>query len=110
MTSSRRLFGSGRSIAGEIKGRILQRTGLTASVGVAPNKLLAKMASEMNKPDGLTVVRAEEARALLDPGLEQFLIDQLVVEMVRAYEEAPYGVVIHVGDVSYYGSVADRWV
>ncbi len=41
--------------------------GLTVSVGVAPNKSIAKMASDMNKPDGLTVVRPEQVRTFLDP-------------------------------------------
>jgi len=67
VTASQSLLGSPEEMAREIKRRIRTRTGLTASVGVAPNKLLAKMASEMDKPDGLRVIRAGEARALLDP-------------------------------------------
>ena len=67
VTASQSLHGPPRSMALEIKRRIRERTGLTASVGVAPNKLLAKLASEMNKPDGLTVIRAEDAQATLDP-------------------------------------------
>ncbi len=47
-------------IAVELKQRILDETKLTASVGVAPNKLLAKIASGMNKPDGLTIVNEGE--------------------------------------------------
>ncbi len=67
VTGSQSLHGSPEEMAREIKRRIRLRTGLTASVGVAPNKLLAKLASEMNKPDGLTVIRAGDARGLLDP-------------------------------------------
>jgi len=67
VTGSQSLHGSPEAMAREIKRRIRSRTGLTASVGVAPNKLLAKLASEMEKPDGLTVIRAEDAQALLDP-------------------------------------------
>jgi DNA polymerase-4 len=67
VTGSRSLHGSPETMAREIKHRIRSRTGLTASVGVAPNKLLAKLASEMDKPDGLTVIRAKEAQAILDP-------------------------------------------
>jgi DNA polymerase-4 len=67
VTSSRRLFGSGRSIAGAIKDRILQRTGLTASVGVAPNKLVAKIASDLGKPDGLVIVTSNRVQEVLDP-------------------------------------------
>jgi DNA polymerase-4 len=43
-------------IAREIKARIRAETGLTCSIGIAPNKLLAKMASELDKPDGLTIL------------------------------------------------------
>jgi len=50
-----------------LKREILAREGLTCSVGIAPNKLVAKIASDVKKPDGLTVVRAEEVQAFLDP-------------------------------------------
>lgn len=52
-------------IAKSIKRTIHERTGLTASAGVSTNKLLAKLASDMDKPDGLTVVAPEEAEDLL---------------------------------------------
>jgi len=55
-----RLWGEAVAIARELRGRIKTRLGLTASVGVASNKFLAKMASDMNKPDGLTVVPVTE--------------------------------------------------
>ncbi len=54
-------------IARRIKDHILRELGLTASVGVGPNKLLAKIASGLHKPDGLTEIRAEEAGAVLAP-------------------------------------------
>lgn len=54
------------TIAREIKGKIVSQTGLTASAGVAAGKFLAKVASGMNKPDGLTVIRPEEAIAFLE--------------------------------------------
>ena len=54
-----------REIAKEIKARIFAATGLTASAGVAANKFIAKIASDMRKPDGLTVVRPEQAIAFL---------------------------------------------
>ncbi|MCE9615187.1 MAG: DNA polymerase IV [Lentisphaerae bacterium] len=56
VTGSHRLFGSGEDMARQIKQSIRAETGLTASVGVASNKFLAKLASDLNKPDGLTVV------------------------------------------------------
>jgi len=67
VTGSIGLFGSAEDMAREIKSRIRTRTGLTASVGVAHNKLLAKLASEMHKPDGLTVIRPDQVAATLDP-------------------------------------------
>ena len=59
--------GAPEAIATVIKERIRASTGLTASVGVAPNKLIAKIASELSKPDGLTVVTRERVHAVLDP-------------------------------------------
>lgn len=67
VTHSQRALGSAESIAAEIKRRIRERTGLTASVGVAPNKLVAKIASDLRKPDGLVVVKPDEVTQLLDP-------------------------------------------
>lgn len=67
VTDSRRLFGSGNDIARAIKDRIHDRTGLTASVGVAPNKLVAKIASDLDKPDGLVIVEPGRVRETLDP-------------------------------------------
>jgi DNA polymerase-4 len=67
VTGSSGLFGGGEDIGREIRKRIRERTGLTASVGVSHNKLLAKLASEMGKPDGLTVIRPGDVHAMLDP-------------------------------------------
>jgi DNA polymerase-4 len=67
VTGSTGIFGSGEEMAREIKRRIRERTGLAASVGVSHNKLLAKLASEMAKPDGLTVIRAQDVHSMLDP-------------------------------------------
>ncbi len=50
-----------------VKQAIREKERLTASVGIGPNKLIAKIASGENKPDGLTVVREEEAEAFLEP-------------------------------------------
>ncbi|WP_370573553.1 DNA polymerase IV [Methanomethylovorans sp.] len=54
-------------VAKIIKENILHREGLTCSVGIAPNKVIAKIASDFNKPDGLTVVRPEKVKQFLDP-------------------------------------------
>jgi DNA polymerase-4 len=67
VTESISAFGPADHIAREIKKRIRERTRLTASVGVAPNKLVAKIASDLRKPDGLVVVQPDEVSALLDP-------------------------------------------
>ena len=65
--SSLKLFGDEVAIAREIKARIHERTALTASVGVAPNKLLAKIASDLEKPDGLFIITEKNIREVLDP-------------------------------------------
>jgi DNA polymerase-4 len=67
VTHSQAALGSAESIAKQIKQLILQQTQLTASVGVAPNKLVAKIASDLRKPDGLVVVSPEQVTAILDP-------------------------------------------
>ncbi|HKE93775.1 MAG TPA: DNA polymerase IV [Povalibacter sp.] len=67
VTASQAALGSAETIAIRIRQLIRERTALTASVGVAPNKLIAKIASDLRKPDGLVVVRPEDVTALLDP-------------------------------------------
>jgi DNA polymerase IV len=67
VTASQQLHGNPVEIARSIKERIAARTGLTASVGVAPNKLVAKIASDLDKPNGLTVVDATQLQVVLDP-------------------------------------------
>jgi len=66
VTGSLRLFGSPERIAHLIKARIRNDFGLTCSVGIGPNKLLAKLASEMEKPDGLTIIRPEDVAGVLE--------------------------------------------
>jgi DNA polymerase-4 len=60
-------FGGVRGLAQEIRNNVLQRTGLTCSVGVTPNKLLSKIASELDKPDGLTVLTEADIPARIWP-------------------------------------------
>jgi DNA polymerase IV len=67
VTASRRALGSGESIARGLKREILEATGLTASVGVAACKLVAKIASDLRKPDGLVVVPPGTEAAFLAP-------------------------------------------
>ena len=67
VTGSQKLFGDGRSIAIKIKERIFEREKITASVGVAPNKYVAKIASDLQKPDGLVVVEPDRIKDFLFP-------------------------------------------
>ena len=67
VTGSSRLFGSPIEIAKKIKRNVVEKTGLTISAGVAPSKFVAKVASDMEKPDGLTVVAPDKVREFLDP-------------------------------------------
>lgn len=60
-------FDEAKSVALRIKEEIRQKVGLTCSVGVAPNKLIAKIASDFQKPDGLTVVKPDEILQFLAP-------------------------------------------
>jgi DNA polymerase-4 len=53
-------FGGVRAVAQEIRNNVRSTTGLTCSIGVTPNKLLAKIASELDKPDGLTVLTHDD--------------------------------------------------
>lgn len=67
VSASVKLFGPAQQIAAEIKSRVSRETGLTASVGVAENKLVAKIASDLDKPDGLTIVLPDDYELKLDP-------------------------------------------
>ena len=67
VTGSITLFGSAEKIGREIKDRIQNETGLTASVGIAPNKFLAKMASDLQKPNGFVIITEENKQKILDP-------------------------------------------
>lgn len=73
VTGSQRRFGDAVQIARAIKQSIRERTRLTGSIGVAPNKFLAKLASEMDKPDGLTVVP--------DKGIAEWLAPRPIGDM-----------------------------
>ena len=67
VTASHSLFGSGEAIARRIKNEIRTELGLNASAGVAPNRFVAKVASDLKKPDGLVVVDEADMRAFLAP-------------------------------------------
>jgi DNA polymerase-4 len=67
VTGSVRLFGKPEDVARKIKETVFKETGLTVSAGVAPSKFVAKIASDIDKPDGLTVVHPDRVREFLDP-------------------------------------------
>jgi DNA polymerase-4 len=67
VTASERLFGSAEQMGRAIKQAIREELSLVASVGVAPNKFLAKLAGDIEKPDGFVVVREEEIERFLAP-------------------------------------------
>ena len=66
-TGCERLHGDAVEIGRAIRRDILKETGLVASIGVAPTKFLAKLASDLDKPDGFRIIREDEIRDVLDP-------------------------------------------
>ncbi len=65
ITGTHAIHGPEDALARRLKEAILEVTSLTCSIGIAPNKYLAKIASDMNKPDGLTIIQQEEVAAFL---------------------------------------------
>jgi DNA polymerase IV len=105
VTGSLRLFGPPENIAKQIKQIILKETGLTISAGVAPSKFVAKIASDMDKPDGLTVVRPDAVRDFLDPlpikkmwgvgKVTQKLLSRLNIHTFKDLRQTPVKVLEH---------------
>lgn len=94
VTASRKLHGSGVEIATRIKTLIRERTALTASVGVAENKLVAKIASDLDKPDGLTVITMSDVHEKLDllpvsviPGIGRQTLNKLQQINIRSISD-----------------------
>jgi DNA polymerase IV len=67
VTGSERLHGSAETIARKIQKTVQDELGLAASLGVAPNKFLAKLASDLEKPNGLTIITEDRVHEVLDP-------------------------------------------
>lgn len=65
-TGLERLFGPPEEFAAALRAAVQEETGLTCSVGLAPVRFLAKIASDYNKPDGQTIIRPQDVRAFLD--------------------------------------------
>lgn len=67
ISSTWKLYGSPEKLAKHLKQHIGDETHLSASVGIAPNKFIAKIASDLRKPDGLVIVKEDEVRPFLNP-------------------------------------------
>ncbi len=67
LTESERVLGPAEELVRKIKARVRKETGLTCSVGLGPNRFLAKIASELEKPDGLVIISPERIQEILDP-------------------------------------------
>jgi DNA polymerase-4 len=98
VTSDIKKIGSATVIAKAIRKEIKEKTGLTASAGVSFNKFLAKIASDINKPDGLFVIKPDEA--------EKF-IEELPVEKFYGIGKVTAQRMHHLG--IHYGSDLKRW-
>jgi DNA polymerase-4 len=90
ITGCQRLFGEPQEIAREIKRRIYESVHLTCSIGVAPNKFLAKIASDLEKPDGLILIMPEQVPQFIEslpikkvPGVGKKMVRQLEVLGIR---------------------------
>jgi DNA polymerase-4 len=102
VTASLRLMGDGIVIATEVRRRIREATGLTASVGIGPNKLLAKIASDLNKPDGLCRIGSDNVHAILDhlPVQKLFGVGQKSLPAVQAAGIHTFGDLRHASDAA----------
>jgi len=100
VTASRDLLGDPEVIGAEIRRRIAEKTGLTASVGIAPNKLLAKIASDLHKPDGMCRIDAGNIRDILDalPIQKLFGVGQKTLGTAHAAGIRTFGDVRAAGD------------
>jgi DNA polymerase IV len=102
VSGSERLFGPAETIGRAIRREIRQQLRLVASVGVAPNKFLAKIASDLEKPDGFVIVPPERVQEFLDPlpvgrlwGVGKVtggLLDRLGIRTIRQLRQMPVGV------------------
>ncbi len=102
LTGTGSLFGNPLDAARLIKSRIRDETGLTASAGLAPNKFLAKVASDLEKPDGLVVVPEGREREFLAPlpveriwGVGQVMVNELAtmgIQTIAQLQAAPAAV------------------
>ena len=100
VTASMKLLGTPDAIGASIRRRIKEVIGLTASVGIAPNKLLAKIASDLSKPDGMYLLDPESMRDVLDalPIEKLFGIGRKTLPTVHAAGIRSFGDARNAGD------------
>jgi len=115
VTGSESLFGSAFEIAKNIRRLIWSELGLTASAGVATNKFLAKLASEENKPDGLTRVQLEEVEGFLSgmPIERMWGVGRLTAKILRERGICTIGGLNHLTDLqatNIFGSSASTFL
>lgn len=110
VTASRSLFGDGETIAARIRADVREETGLSASAGVAPSKFVAKIASDLHKPDALVVVREDEVREFLAPlPIERMWgVGPKAAERLRAMGYATLGDLAQ-ADVEHLKSALGSW-
>ena len=96
MSGAERLFGLPRDMAAAIRAAVFRRTALTCSVGAAKNKFLAKLASDMNKPDGVTVVPFGDEQAFIAP----LPVRRLWGVGPKAAEQLCRLGLLHIGDIA----------
>jgi DNA polymerase-4 len=106
VTASHRLLGEAAVIGAEIRRRIHATTALTASVGVAPNKLLAKIASDLDKPDGMFTIDAANLAAVIDPlPLERlFGVGKMTLPRVHALGLRTFRDLAHADDATLWSA------
>jgi DNA polymerase-4 len=114
LTGTERLHGPAEDVARRIKQRIKGELRLTASVGLAPNKYLAKLASDMNKPNGLTVIRPEDVDRILPPlpVTKIWGVGRATDERMRTYGIRTIGDLRKKSDAwlrEFFGSEAERY-
>ncbi len=107
--------GGVRAVAQEIRNTVKAATGLTCSVGVTPNKLLSKIASELDKPDGLTVIRADEVQSRIWPlpvrrinGIGPKAGDKLLALGIRTIGQLAQQPLAHL--LQHFGRSYGRWL
>lgn len=91
-------FRNGEELAGKIKSELFNQEKLTCSVGVGPNKLIAKIAADEKKPDGLTVISPDQVVGFLDP----LLVNRMIGVGTKTLERMKTISINTIGDLAKY--------